>query len=176
MQEINHARQESTAKSGKRKEYRCRVCHRPVEWPDLVCRKCWQRNREEQEWESYLDFLDGNDTTPGNREPPNRDGCKRIFLVNRPCLLLSVNIPIFNCFLSSSVDSLSSWFSRWILFSMVNGLFWFGCDWSNLPEPLVFWWFHGSEFGTVYWYLLKPIHSYIFDKIINKLAEKAEQA
>ena len=31
-------------------------------------------------------------------------------------------------------------------------------------------------FGTIYWYLLQPIHRYIFNKIINKLAEKAERA
>jgi uncharacterized protein YbjT (DUF2867 family) len=31
-------------------------------------------------------------------------------------------------------------------------------------------------FGTVYWYLLLPVHRHIFNKIINKLAEKAEQA
>jgi len=30
-------------------------------------------------------------------------------------------------------------------------------------------------FGTVYWYLLQLIHRLIFDKIINRLAEKAEQ-
>ncbi len=77
MQEIDNARQESSAQSRKRKEYRCRVCDSPVEWPDLVCRKCWQRDREEQEWESYLDFLDGNDTTPENPEPSAEDGCKR---------------------------------------------------------------------------------------------------
>ncbi len=104
MQEINYARQESSARSspiasseevakvifGRAgsasedkedepacREYRCRVCDGPVEWPDLVCRKCWQRNREEQEWESYLDFLDGDDTAPGNREPSNKDASRR---------------------------------------------------------------------------------------------------
>jgi uncharacterized protein YbjT (DUF2867 family) len=30
-------------------------------------------------------------------------------------------------------------------------------------------------FGTVYWYLLQPIHRLIFSKMINNLAEKAEQ-
>ena len=96
MQEINHARQESSAQSSSRKEYRCRVCDGPAEWPDIVCRECWKRDREEQEWESYLDFLDGDDTTPENPE------------------LLTV---------FSSVGSISNWFSRWILFSLANGLF-----------------------------------------------------
>jgi len=104
MQEINYARQESSARSSPiasseevaevifgragsasedkedepvRREYRCRVCDGPVEWPDLVCRKCWKRDREEQEWESYLDFLDGDDTTPETSEPSTEDGCKR---------------------------------------------------------------------------------------------------
>jgi len=63
MQEINYTRQERSAQSSERKEYRCRVCDGPVEWPDLVCRECWRRDREEQEWEIYLEFLDGDDTT-----------------------------------------------------------------------------------------------------------------
>lgn len=54
MQEINYARQERSALCSGRKEYRCRVCDGPVEWPDLVCRKCWQRDREEQEWDWEL--------------------------------------------------------------------------------------------------------------------------
>ena len=77
MQEINYARQERSAQNNDRKEYTCRVCDGPVEWPDLVCRKCWKRDREEQEWESYLDFLDGDETIPGNPEPSAEDGCKR---------------------------------------------------------------------------------------------------
>ncbi len=104
MQEIRNARQESSARSspiasseevteaifGRAgsasedkedepacREYRCRVCDGPVEWPDLVCRKCWQRDREEQEWESYLDFLESDDTTQKNPEPSAEDGCKR---------------------------------------------------------------------------------------------------
>ncbi|HUU16660.1 MAG TPA: AAA family ATPase [Sedimentisphaerales bacterium] len=88
MQEINYARQERSAWSSKRNEYRCRVCDGPVEWPDLVCRKCWQRDREEQEWESYLDFLDGDDTTPGNRKRPVEDGCSRSIHCERPMLVV----------------------------------------------------------------------------------------
>jgi hypothetical protein len=72
MEEINCARQESSARSSPiasseevakavfgrtgsasedkedestRREYRCRVCDGPVEWPDLVCRECWRRDR-----------------------------------------------------------------------------------------------------------------------------------
>ena len=104
MQEINNARQESSARSSPIAsskdvaevifgragsasedkedepacpEYRCRVCDGPVEWPDLVCRKCWQRDREEQEWESYLDFLESDDTTPKNPERSPGNGCSR---------------------------------------------------------------------------------------------------
>ena len=54
MQEINYAGQESSAQSSGRKKYRCRVCDGPVEWPDLVCRECWRRDREEQEWDWEL--------------------------------------------------------------------------------------------------------------------------
>jgi len=115
MQEINNARQESSARSSPiasskdvaevifgragsasedkedepvRREYRCRVCDGPVEWPDLVCRKCWQRDQKEQEWESYLDFLDGDDTTPGNRERLVEDGCSRSIHRERPMLVV----------------------------------------------------------------------------------------
>ena len=88
MQEINYSRQESSAQCSERKEYRCRVCDGPVEWPDLVCRKCWQRDREEQEWESYLDFLESDDTTPGNRERPVEDGCSRSIHCERPKLIV----------------------------------------------------------------------------------------
>jgi len=88
MQEIKYARQESGTQSSDRKEYRCRVCDGPVEWPDLVCRKCWQRNREEQEWESYLDFLDGDDTTPEKRESSAEDGCRRNIHSKRPMLIV----------------------------------------------------------------------------------------
>ncbi len=115
MQEINNARQESSARSSPiasseevaevifgragsasedkedepvRREYRCRVCDGPVEWPDLVCRKCWQRDRKEQEWESYLDFLESDDTTPGNRERPVEDGCSRSIHGERPMLIV----------------------------------------------------------------------------------------
>jgi len=115
MQEIRNARQESSARSSPiasseevaevifgragsasedkedepaRREYRCRVCDGPVDWPDLVCRKCWQRDREEQEWESYLDFLESDDTTPGNRERPVEDGCSRSIHCERPVLIV----------------------------------------------------------------------------------------
>lgn len=88
MQEINYARQESSAQSSARKGYRCRVCDGPVEWPDIVCRECWKRDREEQEWESYLDFLDGDDTTPENPEPPTEDGCRRSIPRERPMLIV----------------------------------------------------------------------------------------
>jgi len=70
------------------REYRCRVCDGPVEWPDLVCRKCWQRDREEQEWESYLDFLDGDDTAPGNPESSADDCCSRSVLPGRPVVIV----------------------------------------------------------------------------------------
>ena len=62
MQEINRARQESSARRSERKEYRCRVCDGSVEWPDLVCKECWQREQEEQEWESYLEFMSSDDS------------------------------------------------------------------------------------------------------------------
>lgn len=88
MQEIRNARQERSAQNGNRKEYRCRVCDGPVEWPDLVCRKCWQRDREEQEWESYLDFLDGDDTAPGNPESSADDCCSRSVLPGRLVLIV----------------------------------------------------------------------------------------
>lgn len=88
MQEIRNARQERSAQNNDRKEYRCRVCDGPVEWPDLVCRKCWQRDREEQEWESYLDFLESDDTTPGNRERPVEDGCSRSIYCERRMLIV----------------------------------------------------------------------------------------
>ena len=54
MQEINYARQESSAQSSCRKEYRCRVCDGPVEWPYIVCRECWYRDQKEQEWDWEL--------------------------------------------------------------------------------------------------------------------------
>ena len=88
MQEINNARQESSTRCSGRKEYRCRVCDGPVEWPDLVCRKCWKRDQKEQEWESYLNFLDGDDTTPGNRESSADDCCSWSVLPGRPVLIV----------------------------------------------------------------------------------------
>lgn len=88
MQEINYARQERSALCSGRKEYRCRVCDGPVEWPDLVCRKCWQRDREEQEWESYLDFLESDDTTPKNPERSPGDVCNRNIPRERPMLIV----------------------------------------------------------------------------------------
>ncbi|NVL91285.1 MAG: ATP-binding protein [Desulfobacterales bacterium] len=88
MQEIKYARQESSAQCSERKEYKCRVCDGPVEWPDILCRECWKRDREEQEWESYLDFLDGDDTTPVNPEPPAKDGCRRSIPREQPKLIV----------------------------------------------------------------------------------------
>jgi len=88
MQEINPARQESSTQSSDRKEYRCRVCDGPVEWPDLVCRKCRQRDREEQEWESYLDFLESDDTTTGNRESAAEDRSCRSVPRGQPMLIV----------------------------------------------------------------------------------------
>jgi len=88
MQEINHARQESSAQCSGRKQYRCRVCDGPVEWPDLVCRECWRRDREEQEWESYLEFVGSNDTTPGNQQPRVEDGCRKSVPPERPMLIV----------------------------------------------------------------------------------------
>ena len=77
MQEINYARQESSAQSSDERAYRCRVCDGPVEWPRLVCRKCWRRETEEQEWESYLEFVGSDDATPGDRQPQVKIGRRR---------------------------------------------------------------------------------------------------
>ena len=88
MQEINHARQGSSAQSSGRKEYRCRICDGPVEWPNLVCRECWRRDREEQEWESYLEFVGSNDTTPGNPQLRVEDGCRKSVPPERPVLIV----------------------------------------------------------------------------------------
>jgi len=88
MKEIKYARQESSAQSSKRKEYRCRVCDGPVDWPHIVCRECWYRDREEQEWESYLDFLENDDTTPKNPERSPGDGCKRSISRERTMLVV----------------------------------------------------------------------------------------
>lgn len=70
MQGINHAGQESSARSSR--QARCRVCDGPVDWPNLVCRQCWQREREFEKWESYSEDPDGDDTTPANG-PPAKD-------------------------------------------------------------------------------------------------------
>jgi len=54
MQEINNARQESSAQCSGQKEHRCRVCDGAVEWPHIVCRECWYRDQKEQEWDWEL--------------------------------------------------------------------------------------------------------------------------
>ena len=77
MQEINYARQESSAQCSGRKEYRCRVCDGPVERPRLVCRQCSDRELENGKWERYLD---SDDTTTRNKGPNTREGyCWRFF-------------------------------------------------------------------------------------------------
>ncbi len=115
MQEINYGRQESSARSSPiasseevaevifgragsasedkedepaGREYMCRVCDSPVEWPHIVCRECWDREQKEQEWESYLDFLDGDDTTPGNPESSAEDRSCRSIHCERPMLIV----------------------------------------------------------------------------------------
>lgn len=70
MQEINYARKESSARSSGPRERRCRVCDGPVERPRLVCRRCWRREAEEQERESYLELLGSDDAAPGDFRPP----------------------------------------------------------------------------------------------------------
>jgi predicted kinase len=88
MQEINYARQESSAQSSERKEYRCRVCDGPVEWPDLVCRKCWYRDQKEQEWESYLEFTCSNDPARGHTKASAKDGHGQPGLCEQPVLIV----------------------------------------------------------------------------------------
>jgi predicted kinase len=73
MQEINYARQESRSQRRTRKEYKCRVCDGPVEWPDFVCRKCWYRDQKEQEWESYLEFMGSDDPARGHTKASAKD-------------------------------------------------------------------------------------------------------
>lgn len=77
MQEINHARQESSARSSEPRERRCPVCDGLVERPYLTCRECWYRDMEEQEWESYLEFVSSDDAVRGNPEPRVEDLYRR---------------------------------------------------------------------------------------------------
>lgn len=70
MKEINNARQESSAQNSEWKEYRCRVCDGPVEWPHIVCRECWQRDREEQEWDWELYCMETDEA--GSKAPTNQ--------------------------------------------------------------------------------------------------------
>ena len=44
--------------------YRCRVCDRLVEGPQLVCNECWYRDLEEQKREFELEPLDEGDASP----------------------------------------------------------------------------------------------------------------
>lgn len=115
MQEINNARQESSARSSPiasseevaeavfgrassasedkegestRREYTCRVCDGPVEQPRLVCEACSRRHEKEMEWESYLDFMDSDDTAPATPEPRAQAGCRRGFPRERPVLVV----------------------------------------------------------------------------------------
>ena len=85
MQKIRNAKQESSARCSKRKEYRCRVCDGPVDWPDLVCRKCWQRDREEQEWDWELYCMEADEVsakrvTGGYDRKASRESPKLIVL------------------------------------------------------------------------------------------------
>lgn len=70
------------------KEYRCRVCDGPVEWPHLVCHKCWLRDQKEQEWESYLEFIGSNDPARGHRKASAKDGHGRPGLFEQSVLML----------------------------------------------------------------------------------------
>jgi predicted kinase len=88
MQEISYAGQESSVQSSGRKEYRCLVCDGPVERPHLVCRKCWARDRKEQEWESHLDFLDGDDAAPADPGASLEYGRQRGIPPEQPMLVM----------------------------------------------------------------------------------------
>jgi hypothetical protein len=88
MQEINNARQESSAQSSEPKENRCLVCDGPVQRPYLVCRACSYRELQQQRWESYLEFVGSDDTTPGNRASTARHGHNQRISRERPVMIV----------------------------------------------------------------------------------------